>query len=152
MARNLGAGMLGVVHAVADQPSHMLILKSVEHLRPLLAGPHQPGHPQLGQVLGHRRPWLTDPSSQLIDRQFLIDQRPQQAHPGCVRQHPEHLNSELGLLDWQVIQSAIICMHMQIIAQLTSHPELWQRARQHEAADGLLAHSGQADSVATGSW
>jgi hypothetical protein len=34
MARNFRAGVLGVAHAVADQPSHVLVLKPVKHLRP----------------------------------------------------------------------------------------------------------------------
>ena len=122
MARSFGAGVLGVVHGVADQPGHVLVLQPVEHLRPLPSGAHQPGHSQLGQVLRDRRRRLTDPGGQLIDRQLLIDQRPQQAYPGCVRKHPEHLYSELGLLDWQPIRLSpiclsAICMHTQIVSQ-----------------------------------
>ena len=86
--------------------------------------------PDHGQVLGHRRRWLVHPGSQLIDRQFLIDQRPQQAHPGGVRQHPEHLNGELGLLDRQTIRPSTICAHTQIISQPTAVPKVQQRASQ----------------------
>jgi len=92
MARNLWPGVFGIVHGIAHQPSYVLVLQPVEDLGPFTPGPHQPGHPQLGQVLRHRRRRLGNPVSQVIDRQLLIHQLPQQSYPGAIRQHPEHLN------------------------------------------------------------
>jgi hypothetical protein len=65
---------------------------------PLPAGPHQPGHPQLGQVLRDPCRRLADHRRQLVDRQLPIQQRPQQLDPGPVGEHPEHLDGQVDLV------------------------------------------------------
>ena len=107
--------MLGVEHRVADQSRHMVVLHPVEHLRALSAGAHESGHPQLGQMLRHRRCGLPYQGRELVDRQFLVQHRPEQTHTGGVGEHAEHLGREFRLLPWQPWFMRIICMHTQII-------------------------------------
>jgi len=69
-------------------------------------------------MLGDRGSWLVDPIGQLVDRQLLVDQRPEKTHAGGVGQHPEDLDSELGLLDRQLsaTTNSTICVHAQIVS------------------------------------
>jgi len=113
----LGTGVLGIVDCVPDQAGHVLVLQSVEDLRPLAPGPHQPGHPQLGEVLGDRRGRLVDSLNELVDRQLLADQRPEKTNASGIGKHPEDLDDKLGLLKGNLAASAITCMHAQIIAE-----------------------------------
>ena len=53
MPGSVGARVLGIVDGVANQLSHVLVLQPIEDLGPLATGPDQPGHPQLGQMLGY---------------------------------------------------------------------------------------------------
>ena len=86
--------MLGVVHGVGDELADVVVLEPVEHLRALPAGAHQARHPQLRQVLRHRRRRLADPCGEVVDRSSPSDQRPQQLHAGGVGEHPEHLDDQ----------------------------------------------------------
>ncbi|AQA21722.1 transcriptional regulator, ArsR family domain protein [Rhodococcus sp. MTM3W5.2] len=116
MSWHARAGVLGVEHRVGHQLAHVVVLEPIEHCRALAARPHQTRHPQLRQVLRHRRRRLADVHRQLVDRAFPVDQGPQHAHPGGVRQHAEHLHDQVDLV---VVQpppaSCIICIHTQII-------------------------------------
>jgi hypothetical protein len=66
--------VLGVVHGVGDELTDVVVLQPVEHLGALAAGTHQVRHPQLGQVLRHRRRGLADAAGQIVHRHLAIAQ------------------------------------------------------------------------------
>lgn len=110
-------GMFGVVDGVGDELADMVVLESVEHLRALAPGAHEPGHPQFRKVLGHRRCGLLDVCGQVVDRQLAIGESPQQLHAGGVGEHPEDLDDEIGLFVGQPPGAEfVICIHTQIVA------------------------------------
>ena len=110
-------GVFGVVHRVGDELADVIVLQPVEHLGAFAPGSHQPRHPQLRQVLRHRRPRLADPFGEFVDRQLTVGERPQQLDAGRVGQHPEHLDDEVGLFVGQSASAdLLICIHTQIIA------------------------------------
>ena len=96
--RNSARRVLGVVHRVGEQLAHMVVLQPVEHLCALAPGAYQPGHPQLREVLRHRRPRLVDPLGEVVDRELTIGQRPQQLNARRIGQHPEHLDDQVGVI------------------------------------------------------
>ena len=55
MPWHAGAGVFGVEHRVGDQLPDVVVLQAVEDRGALAAGADQPRHPQLRQVLRHRR-------------------------------------------------------------------------------------------------
>ena len=96
--RNSRAGVFGVEHRIHHELAHVLVLQAVEDGGPGPPGTHQPGHPQFGQMLGHRRRGLTDPLGQFVDRQLRLGERPQHLDPGVIGQHSEHLDHQTHLI------------------------------------------------------
>ena len=112
------AGVFGVVDAVDDQLPDVVVLQLVEDLGAFPSGPDQPGHPQLRQMLGHRRARLADRFGQLVDRLLAVDQRPQDLDAGAVGEHPEHLDRQRDLILRQPAGRWLtICIHKQIVAR-----------------------------------
>jgi len=72
MLRHATPGVLRVKNRILDQRPHVGALDPVEHLRSCSTGPHQPAHPQLGQMLRNRSGRLADRLGQLVDRQLTI--------------------------------------------------------------------------------
>ena len=98
MAGHAGAGVFGVEHRVGDQLADVVVLQAVEDRGAVAAGPHQPRHPQLRQVLRHRRRRFADVVGQVVDRHLAVHQRPQHLDPGGIGQHPEHLDDQTHLI------------------------------------------------------
>ena len=90
--------MLGVVDGVDDELSNVVVLQAVEDRRPLPAGSHQARHPQLGEVLRHRRRGFAYMLGEFVDRHLAVGKRPQHLHAGGVSEHPEHLDDQADLI------------------------------------------------------
>jgi len=116
MPRNPRTGVLGVEDGVDDELSNVIVFQAVEDRRALAARPHQPCHPQLGEVLGHRRRRFGHMVGEFIDRHLAVGERPQHLHTSGVGQHPEHLDHQADLVVRQP-DILVICMHTQIVAQ-----------------------------------
>jgi hypothetical protein len=116
MPRNPRTGVLGVEDGVDDELSNVVVLQAVEDRRPLPTGSHQSSHPQLGEVLRHRRCGFAHMFGEFVDRHLAVGERPQHLHAGGVSQHPEHLDDQADLIVRQP-DILTICMHTQIIAQ-----------------------------------
>jgi hypothetical protein len=117
MPRNPRTGVLGVEDGVDDELSNVVVLQAVEDRRPLPTGSHQASHPQLGEVLRHRRCGFAHMLSEFVHRHLSVGERPQHLHAGGVGQHPEHLDNQADLIVRQP-NILTICMHTQIIAQM----------------------------------
>lgn len=117
VARNSGAGMLGVVDRIDDELADMVVLQPVENLRPLPPGPDEPRHAQLREVLRHRRSGLSDVLGEVVHRSLRRGQRPEDLNAGGIREHPEHLDDEGRLFVGKpLLYFLTICMHTRIVA------------------------------------
>jgi hypothetical protein len=92
MPGNSRPGVLGVVDGVDDELPNMVVLQAVENRGAFATGLHQSCHPQLGQMLRHRRRWFAHMLREFVDRHLAVGQRPQHLHAGSVGQHPEDLD------------------------------------------------------------
>lgn len=62
--------VLAVAQGVRHQLTHVLVGYPVEHLVALLAGGHEPDHPQLGEMLGHCGEAFAHRLGELVDRKL----------------------------------------------------------------------------------
>ena len=117
MAGHARAGVFGVEHCVGDQLPDVVVVQAVEDRRALAAGADQPRHPQLRQMLRHRRGGFPDVGGQVVDRHLTAHQRPQHLDAGGIGQHPEHLDHQIHLIIGQPTTALTnICIHTQIIS------------------------------------
>jgi hypothetical protein len=114
MPGNFRPGVLGVVNGVDDELPNMVVLQAVEDRGAFATGLHQSRHPQLGQVLGHRRRRFAHMLREFVDRHLAVGQRPQHLHAGGVGEHSEHLDDQADLIVGQP-NLFITCMHTQIL-------------------------------------
>jgi hypothetical protein len=124
--RHVVAQVVGVEDRIGHQPDHVLVLGSVEDVGATPAALDEPGQPELREVLRDRGLRLADPAREFRDGQLpTVSERPQQLHPGEVRQHPEHLHDDVDLvsgrrreIDWV---HGPICAHAHMF---THEPDL----------------------------
>ena len=95
MAGHAGSRVFGVEHRVGDQLPDVVVVQAVEDRGALAAGADQPRHPQLRQVLRHRRGGFADVVGQIVDRHLPAHQCPQHLDAGGVGEHPEHLDDQV---------------------------------------------------------
>lgn len=98
MDRHPASSMLGVVDTVDDQLRDVFIGQPIQHLGALTSSRDEPCQPKLGEVLGHQCLRLADPLDEVPDRTLAVPERPQQADPGGLGEHPENLDREIDLI------------------------------------------------------
>lgn len=109
--------MLRVMERVPYELADVVILDPVDDLRPLPPGADESSHPQLREVLRHRRRWLVRHLGKATDRQLTVEHRPQQPHTRGVGKHPEDLDREVDLLCGSSQRNIRTCIHAQILAE-----------------------------------
>ena len=111
MAGHARSGVFGVEDSVGDQLPDVVVVQAVEDGGALAAGPDQPRHPQLRQVLRHRRGGFPDMGCQVIDRHLPAHQRPQNLDAGGIGQHPKHLDDQVHLVIGESTTTSIPYLH-----------------------------------------
>ncbi len=91
-------GVLGMVDGVHDELPDVVGLDAIEDLVALATGLDEPSEAQLGEVLAHRRLWFAGAGGQVVDRELVLEQQPQQREPGAVGQHAEDLDGQRDLV------------------------------------------------------
>jgi hypothetical protein len=71
VGRHPRSGVLGVAYGIDDKLANVFVFQAVEDRGAGSARADQSGHPQLGQMLGHRRRGLADPVGKLVDRELI---------------------------------------------------------------------------------
>jgi hypothetical protein len=72
----------------------MGVVGGVEQAVTVPPHPYQAGHPQLGQVLGHRRRLGADVIGQVPDRVLTVQECPEDSEPGVVSQQLERVDRQ----------------------------------------------------------
>ena len=137
MAGHARSGVFGVEDCVGDQLSDVVVVQAVEDGGAFAAGADQSRHPQLRQVLRHRRGRLPDMCCQVIDRHLPAHQCPQHLDAGGIGEHPEHFDDQVHLVIGEpTTTSSRICIHTQIVGLTDSHGqhECWCTVHQRERA------------------
>jgi hypothetical protein len=98
MVAGLAEGVLGLVDGVDDQLRGVLVGQPVEDSVAVVAGRHDPGQPQLRQMLRHRGWRLVDRDRDRVHRELTSLQGEHDSNSRGVGQHAEHLDSQLDEL------------------------------------------------------
>ncbi len=123
------AGMLSVVDRVLDHLPDVSAVEAVENVGALAPRAYQPGHPQLGQVLGHPGSRSPDGLGEFADGEFTVEQRPQQLQAGGVGEHPQHLDRQVDMLLGRHRPYVSICIHTQIVTRRMMAASAWRYGR-----------------------
>lgn len=118
--------VLGLEHGVGDETLRVSVDESVEDACALLAGCHDTGKPEFGEVLGDAGWSLADGFGDIADGVLALSEEEDYAHAGRVGEHPENLGGELhgGAVELEpepITGGGIlrICMHTQIVSHFT---------------------------------
>lgn len=110
-------GMLGLEDRVCDKLPDMFVREAVVHPGSGLPCGDNAAEAQLGQMLGYRCLGFLDQLRQLVDRQFAVAQRKNDADPGGVGEHCKDLDGELDVLAIRLPAAhSVICIHAYIVS------------------------------------
>lgn len=111
-------GMLGLVDRIGDEPAGMLVGQPVVDAGAFVPSADHAGESELGQVLRYGGRRLADGLGQITDGEFAVAQRQDDADPGRVGQHGEHLDGEVDERGVDIEARCLrICMHTKILTQ-----------------------------------
>ncbi len=115
--RDAAERVLGLENRIRDELTGVFVRQPIEDARAVLPGRDDPSEAKLRQMLRNGCRRLLENVGQKIDRQLLITQGEDDAHPRRIRQHAEDLDRQLDVLTvGEPPAYLVICIHTQIIA------------------------------------